>query len=79
MSDLGKEEKAGFGFHPVQVSTPSVLQYGMEDKTSRIATSRGPAPSQLPGDTWGLAEVPGEDSDPRSPTAMSILVTGPVP
>lgn len=49
MSDLGKEEKAGFGFHPVQVSTPPVLQHGREDKTSRMATSRGPAPSQLPG------------------------------
>lgn len=79
MSDLGKEEKANFGFHPIQVSIPPVLQYGRENKTSRMATSRGPASSQLPGDTWGLADVPEEDSDTYSPTAMSILVTGPAP
>ncbi|XP_063010578.1 ankyrin repeat domain-containing protein 54 isoform X3 [Melospiza melodia melodia] len=70
----GRESRFWIPSSPV--STPSVVQYGREDKTSRMTTSRGPASSQLPGDTWGLAEVPGEDSDPRSPTAMSILDPG---
>ncbi|XP_056338220.1 uncharacterized protein LOC130248469 [Oenanthe melanoleuca] len=37
-----------------------------------MATSRGLVPSQLPGTHGDLADVPGEDSDPRSPPALPL-------
>lgn len=84
MFDLGKEKKAGIGFHAIQVSTPPVLQRRREDRTSSMATSRGPAPSQLPGTHGGWLMCQERTVTPAAllpclAAALSILVTAPVP